>query len=333
MKNTRITPHKHVRPIASILILVALFGALLSACAPAQTPAPTAAPTTAAATTAAPTAAATEPAATEPAATEPAATETPATEPTTAPQATASGEKLSIKVGVSPVPHGDIIKYIQENLAPAAGLEISIVEFTDYVQPNLALQDGSIDANFFQHVPYMEDFAKEHKLDLVAVTKVHIEPLGIYSKKIKSLSEVPDKAVVGIPNDATNGGRALRLLEANGLLKLKDSTTLNPTLQDVVENPKQLDIKELEAAQLPRSLEDTTISVINGNYAIEAGLKPAADALALEKGEGNPYANVLTVLKGHENDPAVQKLAKLLNSPELKKFIEEKYQGSVIPAF
>jgi D-methionine transport system substrate-binding protein len=253
--------------------------------------------------------------------------------PTSAAATSASGSTIKLKVGASPTPHGDILKYVKENLAAKEGLDLTIVEFTDYVMPNLALKDGQIDANFFQHVPYMEDFGKEHNIDLVAVAKVHIEPLGIYSKKIKSLADVPENAVVAIPNDATNSGRALHLLEANGLIKLKPNAGIKATAQDIADNPKKLQIKELEAAQLPRSLDDTTLSVINGNYAIDSGLKPNQDALALEKGQDNPYANVLTVLKGHENDAGIQKLAKLLNSPELKKFIEDKYQGAVIPAF
>jgi D-methionine transport system substrate-binding protein len=294
--------------VISSLLLVAVFAMLVSACG--------------AAPTAAPTAAATE-----------AATEAAAAETAAGTEAAAPAELTQLTIGVSPVPHGDIIKFVQENLAAKAGLDLKIVEFTDYVQPNLALADGSIDANFFQHAPYMEDFAKEHNLDLVAVAAVHIEPLGIYSKKVKSLADVQDGAMVTIPNDATNSGRALRLLEANGLIKLSDTAGLTATAQDIVENPKNLDIKELEAAQLARSLDDTTLAVINGNYAIDAGLKPNQDALALEKGENNPYANVLTVLKGRETDPAILKLAELLTSPEVKQFIEEKYQGSVIPAF
>lgn len=252
------------------------------------------------------------------------------------PAATADAPKdglLKVRVGVSPVPHGDIVKYIKENLAAKAGLEIEIVEFTDYVQPNLALKDGQIDANFFQHTPYMQDFGKQHGLDLVAVTAVHIEPLGIYSKKVKSLAEVSEGAVIAIPNDSTNSGRALNLLAANGLIKLKEDAGVAATVQDIVDNPKKLDIKELEAAQLPRALDDVTLAVINGNYAIDAGLKPNQDALALEAGENNPYANVLTVLKGHEADPAVVKLAALLTSPEVKKFIEDQYEGAVLPAF
>lgn len=278
------------------LSVFALFALLLAACAPAATPA------------------------------------APATDAPAAPAAPAAGP-IKLTIGVSPVPHGDILKYIQENLAAKAGLELTLVEFTDYVQPNLALADGTIDANFFQHDPYMEDFGREHKLDLVSVVAVHIEPLGIYSNKIKSLADLPDGAVVAIPNDATNGGRALNLLQANGLLKLKEGSGYTATVQDIVDNPKNLDIKELEAAQLVRVLDDVSIAVINGNFAIEAGLKPASDALALESGENNPYANILTVIKGRETDPGILKLAELLTSPEVKKFIEDKYEGAVIPAF
>lgn len=240
---------------------------------------------------------------------------------------------LKVKIGVSPVPHAEIINYIKDNLAAKAGLDIEVVEFTDYVQPNLALHDGTLDANFFQHLPYLEDFNAEHKTDLVSVAAVHIEPLGIYSKKIKALSELTDGAVVGIPNDATNGGRALQLLAANGLIKLTEGIGAKATVMDIIENSKGLKITELEAAQLVRSLEDTTISVINGNYALEGGLVPSKDALALESGKDNPYANILVVKAGHENDPAIKALISLLQSPEVKKFIEDKYQGSVIPAF
>lgn len=252
-----------------------------------------------------------------------------------APKATQSADtdKITVKIGVSPVPHGDIVKFIQDNLADEAGLNIEIIEFTDYVQPNLALADGQIDANFFQHVPYLEDFNIQHKLNLIPVAAVHIEPLGIYSSKVKSLDEVADGAVVGIPNDVTNAGRALHLLAENGLLTLKDGVGYAATVADITDNPKNLDIVELEAAQLVRSLEDTTISVINGNYALQGGLTPGKDALALESGQDNPYANVLVVNQGHENDEGIQILIKLITSPEVKKFIEDTYNGSVIPAF
>jgi D-methionine transport system substrate-binding protein len=325
------------------LLSLAVLSLALSACAPAATavpntevpataPAATTAPTAAPAATEAATAAATVAATTAPTA---AATDvSAAAAPTTAATDTATtGAPIKLKIGVSPVPHGDILKYVKDNLAAQAGLDITIVEFSDYVQPNLALADGQLDANYFQHVPYLNDFNKQHNLNLVPVVSVHIEPLGIYSKKVKTLADVPNGAVVAIPNDATNGGRALNLLAANGLIKLKDGVGFNATVQDITDNPKKLDIKELEAAQLPRALDDTTLAVINGNYALQSGLTPSKDALALESAKDNPYANVLVVNKGHENDLGIQKLAKLLNSPEVKKFIEDKYQGSVIPAF
>jgi D-methionine transport system substrate-binding protein len=298
----------HKFGVASVLAVFIVLSFVLSACASA-TATPTAAATTVAPTTAAPTAAA--------AATTEAATKAP----------------IHIKIGVSPVPHGDIINFVKENLAPAAGLDIEVVEFSDYVQPNLALADGTLDANYFQHVPYLNDFNKTHNTDLVPVVAVHIEPLGIYSKKIKALTDVTDGAVVGIPNDATNAGRALNLLAANGLLTLKAGVGYAATVNDITANPKNLKITELEAANLVRSLDDTTISVINGNYALEGGLIPSKDALALESATNNPYANVLVVNKGHENDEGILILAKLLTSPEVKKFIEDKYNGSVIPAF
>jgi D-methionine transport system substrate-binding protein len=320
MKNTTASHQpNHTQAVRRSLALFLVLAVVLTACSPAATAAPatevpaTAAPTDVPSVTEAPAATA------APAATEVSAATQPAV--------------IKLKIGVSPVPHGDILNFIKANLAEKAGFDLDIIEFTDYVQPNLALSDGTIDANFFQHVPYMEDFGKEHNLDLVAVTAVHIEPLGIYSKKIKALTELPDKAIVAIPNDATNGGRALNLLAAQGVITLKEGTGYAATVQDITDNPKNLDIKELEAAQLVRALDDVSIAVINGNYAIEAGLKPATDALALESGENNPYANVLTVLKGHENDEGIQRLAKLLTSPEVKKFIEDKYEGAVIPAF
>jgi len=248
-------------------------------------------------------------------------------------QSTPEATTLTIKVGASPVPHAEILAYIRDNLAAAAGLEIEIVEFTDYVQPNLALDDGQLDANFFQHLPYLEDFNAERGTDLVSVAEIHIEPLGIYSKTITNLSEVPDEAVVTIPNDATNGGRALNLLAANGLIKLKDDVGFTATVADIVENPKNLKITELEAAQLVRALDDAALAVINGNYALEGGLVPSQDALALESGENNPYVNILAVKRGNENNEAILKLVELLTSPEVKAFIEEKYSGSVLPAF
>ncbi|SNY71533.1 MetQ/NlpA family ABC transporter substrate-binding protein [Paractinoplanes atraurantiacus] len=239
----------------------------------------------------------------------------------------------TLKVGVSPVPHGEILKYVADNLASKEGLKLDIVEFNDYIQPNVALKEKQLDANYFQHIPYLEEEVASKGYKFTALKPVHIEPLGVYSKTVKSLAEVPSGGIVAIPNDPSNSGRALSLLAKNNLIKLKDGVGVKATEKDITDNPKNLKFKALEAAQLPRSLEDTAISVINGNYAIETGLKPATDSLALESGDDNPYANLVVVRTGDENDARVQKLEKLLHSPEVKKFITDKYQGSVLPAF
>jgi D-methionine transport system substrate-binding protein len=238
-----------------------------------------------------------------------------------------------LKVGVSPVPHGEILKYVADNLAAKEGLKLDIVEFNDYIQPNVALQEKQLDANYFQHIPYLEEEIASKGYKFTALKPVHIEPLGVYSKTVKNLADVPAGGVVAVPNDPSNSGRALSLLAKNNLITLKDGVGVKATEKDITANPKNLKFKALEAAQLPRSLEDTAISVINGNYAIETGLKPATDALALESGDDNPYANLVVVRTGDENDARVQKLEKLLHSPEVKKFITDKYQGSVLPAF
>jgi D-methionine transport system substrate-binding protein len=238
-----------------------------------------------------------------------------------------------LKVGASPSPHGEILKYVKDNLAAADGLKLEIVEFNDYVQPNVALQDKQLDANYFQHVPYLDTEKKAKGYKFTALAPVHLEPLGVYSRKVKNLADVPQGAVVAIPNDPSNSGRALNLLATKGLIKLKDGAGVKATQRDVADNPKNLKFKELEAAQLPRSLDDTTLSVINGNYAIQTNLTPSKDALALESGIENPYANVVVVRTGDEKDPRVVKLEKLLHSPEVKKFIEDKYHGSVLAAF
>jgi len=243
-----------------------------------------------------------------------------------------SSDDKKIVVGATPVPHVEILKEVQPLLAKE-GITLEIREFTDYTIINKALAEREIDANFFQHQPYLDDSNQKNGYDLVAVAKVHIEPLGIYSKKIKDLKELKEGATVGIPNDATNGGRALNLLQQAGLIKLKDGVGVAATKLDLVENPRKLEIKELDAALLAKTLDDTDISVINGNYALDAGLVPAKDALVLESAENNPYANILVARKGEEAKEAFKKLTQALNSPEIKKFIEGKYNGSVIPAF
>ena len=237
-----------------------------------------------------------------------------------------------VKVGASPVPHAEILEVIKPELAKE-GIKLEIVEFNDYVQPNLATNDKEIDANFFQHEPYLKNFFTEHpELKLANVLGVHVEPMGIYSHKIKNINEVKDGAQVSIPSDPTNGGRALLLLERAGLLKLKDGVGAAATVQDVVDNPKKLVFKEIEAPQLPRTLDDVDISVINTNWAMQADLVPTRDALFMED-KTSPYVNILVVRQGDESRPEIQSLMKALHSEAVKNFINEKYKGAIIPAF
>lgn len=242
---------------------------------------------------------------------------------------TSDDNKKTIIVGASPIPHAEILEKVKPILAKE-GYTLQIKVFNDYVQPNKALSEGDIDANFFQHIPYLNSYNKANGTNLVPTVKVHIEPMGIYSKKIKSLKELKDGAQVAIPNDATNGSRALLLLEKAGLIKLKNTDL--PTKADITENKKNIKIVELDAAQLPRTLDDVDAAVINANYALQANLNPTKDALYLES-KDSPYANVVVVKKGDENKPYIKALDKAINSPEIKKFIEEKYKGSIVPAF
>lgn len=236
-------------------------------------------------------------------------------------------------VAATPVPHAEILEFIKKDLAPKAGLKLEVKEFTDYVTPNKATEDGSVDANYFQTQPYLEDFNEKNGTHLATAATVHLEPLGLYSEKLKKADDLKKGASIALPNDADNESRALRFLAANKLITLKSGSAATATLRDIAKNPKGLEFKEVEAAQTARSLQDVDAAVINGNYAIGAGLKPAKDALVLETTKDNPYNNVLAVTKGNEDDPRVQKLAKLLTSPEVKKFIEDKYEGSVLPSF
>lgn len=244
---------------------------------------------------------------------------------------TSSNKMTKIVVGATPNPHAEILNVVKPILAKE-GVDLEIKEFTDYVTPNTALNDKQIDANFFQHVPYLEDFEKKNNMKLVPLVKVHVEPMGAYSKKIKSKDEIKDSATVAIPNDATNEGRALLLLQKEGLIKLKDSNGLTQTPRDIVDNPKHLKFVELEAPQLPRTLQDVDLAIINTNFALEANLNPLKDAIFMED-KDSPYANVLVVRPDNQNDTAIQKLAKALNSEEVKKFIEDKYKGAIVPAF
>lgn len=243
----------------------------------------------------------------------------------------ADDAKLEVlKVGASPVPHARILENIKEDLK-ADGIDLKIIEFTDYVLPNLSLDDGSLDANYFQHQPYLDKMIEDKKLNLVSIAKVHVEPLGLYSKKIKNIADIKTGAQIAIPNDPSNAGRALILLHNNNVIKLKDPNNLYATELDIVENPKKIKIKLLEAALLPRVLPDVDAAVINANYAIQAKLS-ASDAVLLEDSR-SPYANILAVRKGDENNPKILKLKEKLLSPKTKKFIEETYKGEVVVAF
>ena len=240
----------------------------------------------------------------------------------------------TVVVAATPVPHADILNYIAENLAEDAGITVEVEEFTDYVQPNVATADGSVDANFFQTEPYLEEYNAANGTDLVTVAPVHIEPLGLYSDKVASVEEIPDGAQIAIPGDGSNGGRALALLADAGLITLADGVDVTlATEDDVAENPKNLEFVPLEAAQLALSLPDVDAAVINGNYALEADLSPAEDALYSESPEGNPYANYLVTTAANAENEDVQKLAELLQSDKVKQFILDTWaDGSVVPA-
>ena len=254
---------------------------------------------------------------------------------TTAEETTASsGELQKIVVGASPAPHAEILKAANDVLKEK-GYELEIKEHVDYIQPNLALESGDLDANYFQHLPYLESFNKENGTNLVSAGAIHYEPFGVYAGKTTSLDELQDGATIAVPNDTTNEARALLLLEAQGLIKLKEDAGLTATKNDIVENPKNLQLYEVEAAQLPRVIGDVDVAVINGNYAIEAGYK-VSDALAVEASDSlaaTTYGNVVAVRAGEENDPAIQALIEALTSDEVKAFIESTYDGAVVPLF
>ena len=239
---------------------------------------------------------------------------------------------ITLKVGASPVPHKEILEKAK-SILKEKGIELEIVEFTDYVLPNQALANKELDANYFQHVPYLEDFSKKNNLNLTYTIKVHFEPLGIYPGKTKSLDKLADGAKIAVPNDPTNEARALLLLEKAGLIKIKAGTGLNATKKDIVENKKNFKIEELDAAQIPRALPDVDVAVINGNYAVEAKLKAGKDSLFIEDAKSeaaDKFGNVIAVRKGDENNEAIKTLGEVLLSSEIKKFIEEKYEGAVV---
>ncbi|MDD3394139.1 MAG: ABC transporter substrate-binding protein [Clostridia bacterium] len=243
-------------------------------------------------------------------------------------------EAVTLKIGASPTPHAEILNAAKEELA-AKGINLEIIEFTDYVQPNLAVDGGDLDANYFQHLPYLDSFNEEHGTKLVSLGTVHYEPMGIYSTSVTDLADVPDGAKVGIPADGTNGGRALLLLEANGLIKLDPAAGISATKLDIKENPKNIEIIEMEAAQLPLSIGDLGLAVINGNYAMQNGLK-TEDALAIEAADSvaaTTYANIVAVREGDETRPELVTLMEVLNSQTVADYINNTYGGAVAPTF
>lgn len=253
---------------------------------------------------------------------DPAQTDAPATTP---------AETVTLTVAASPTPHAVIL---EQCVAPLAeqGIELDIREFDDYVFPNTTVEDGEIDANYFQHVPYLDEFNETRGTHLVSVAGVHVEPMGIYAGKSDSLENLPDGASVAVPNDATNEGRALLLLEAQGLIKLADSSNLSATPKDIVENPKNLTFEEVEAATIPSIVSEVDLAVINSNYALGAGYNPVEDSLAIESSD-SPYVNILVVKEGNENNEAVQALIEVLHSDAIRDFINEEFDGAVVPAF
>lgn len=241
----------------------------------------------------------------------------------------------TITVAASPVPHAEILAVAKDILAEQ-GITLDIIEYTDYVQPNLVVDSGEVDANYFQHTPYMEQFNAENDTHIVSAGLIHYEPFGIFAGKTASIDELQDGAQISIPNDATNGARALLLLEQEGIITLAEDVGIEATVYDIVDNPKNVEIVEMEAAQLPLSLQDVDLAVINGNYALDAGLNPATDALAIEDASGDAaqyFANLVGVAEGHENDPAIVALVSALQSDEVRTFIEDNYSGAVVAIF
>lgn len=237
----------------------------------------------------------------------------------------------SLKVGVTAGPHAQVMEVVKQ-VAARDGLDIRIIEFSDYVQPNAALAAGDLDANSYQHQPYLDNTNADRGYNLVSVAKTIIFPIGLYSKKHGSLEDIPTGGRVAIPNDPTNGGRSLLLLEANGLIRLKPEAGLRASPVDIIDNPKRLRIIELDAAQLPRVLDELDAATVNTNYAIPAGLVPTRDAIALESAE-SPYANVIAVREQDKDSPLVAKLVRAYHTPEVKRFVEQAFENSIVPAW
>ena len=253
---------------------------------------------------------------------------------TAASSASADADDKVITVGASPSPHAEILDAVKDELAKD-GYELKVVEYNDYVQPNVALSEGDLDANYFQHKPYLDNYNQENGTDLVSAAAIHFEPMGVYAGKSSDLENVPDGAKIAVPSDATNEARALLLLQDQGVLKLKDGAGLEATKNDIAENPHNVQFVEVEAASVPRTLQDADFGVINGNYALSAGLDTSA-TLASEGADSEAaktYANIVAVRKGDEETDKTKALVKALTSDTAKKFIEEQYKGSVIPVF
>lgn len=244
----------------------------------------------------------------------------------------ATGETVTLTVAATPTPHAEILQQVVEPLK-AEGIDLVIKEYTDYVLPNTAVEEGEVDANYFQHAPYMESFNAERGTHLVNAGEIHFEPMGLYPGKTASLDDLADGATIAVPNDATNEGRALMLLEAQGLITLKEDAGLECTPNDIVENTKDLKIQELEAAMVPQVIDDVDFAIINSNYAIQAGLDPAKDALVSESAEDAKYPNIICVKEGNETSDAIVKLVEALKSDAVRTFIEENYNGAVVPMF
>ena len=242
-----------------------------------------------------------------------------------------TAEPVTLNVAASPTPHAEILLECVDILAEQ-GITLNVNEYGDYIVPNTAVEEGDEDANYFQHVPYLDNFNAENGTHLVSVAGVHVEPMGIYAGMTASLEELADGATVAVPNDVTNEARALLLLEAQGLITLSEEAGLEATPKDIVENPKNLEFKELEAAMLPNVLTEVDIAVINVNYALQAGFNPVEDALAIENAD-SPYVNILVVKEGNEGNPAIAALIEALHSDAVRDFINEKYAGAVVPAF
>ena len=246
-----------------------------------------------------------------------------------------TGETVTLTVGATPAPHQEILEQVVDNLAEQ-GITLEIVPYTDYNPPNTAVEEGENDANFFQHITYMENFNAERGTHLVNAGAIHYEPMGIYAGQSDSLENIPDGAVIAVPNDATNEGRALLLLQDLGIITLSEDAGLEATKNDIVDNPHNIDLQEMEAAMLPQTIEEVDFSIINSNYALDAGLNPTTDALATEDAQSDAaqaYANVIAVKEGNENNEAIKALVAALQSDEIREFIETNYNGSVVPMF